>query len=97
MVQEFTLTNTGGSSGSKTANGHTTQQANQRTQQLLQKHHGLGQSDEVLHQIAEGPAKKAKPKKTVAKKAAAKAKAEKAIPMKDEANTSSDDLKEFNS
>jgi len=93
MVGEFTLTNTGHRSATVSHQSHNT--AAQKTQKLVAKHHGLGQSDHAFHQIAGGADKKAD-KKAKAKKVSTKAKAEKAIPMNDVSNDA-DDLKEFNS
>ncbi|MHC4475820.1 MAG: methyl-accepting chemotaxis protein [Planctomycetota bacterium] len=66
-------------------------EAAKKTHDLLSKHQGLGQSDNVLHNIATGSGQK--PQQTAA---ATKTTAEKLIPL-DEGAASSDDFKDFNS
>ena len=101
MVQEFTLSNVGHSSGAQRSTGsrmkniRVDHDAAKKTHELLAKHHGLGKSDQTLHQIANGADKKAG-KKAKAKKATAKAEAEKAIPLDDD-SASENDFGEFNS
>jgi len=101
MVQEFTLSNAGHSLGAQRSTGshmkniRVDHSAAQKTHELLAKHHGLGQSDQTLHQIANGANKKAG-KKAKVKKATAKAEAKKAIPLDDD-SASENDFEEFNS
>lgn len=96
MVQEFALTNSGSRGSGHRQKIKVDHDAAKKTHELVAKHHGLGQSDQTLHQIASGTDKKAG-KKGKAKKAAAKAEAEKAIPLNDDSSNSKDDFKEFNS
>jgi len=91
MVQEFTLTNSGGRGSGRRQNVKVDHDAAKKAHELVAKHHGLGQSDKALHQIANGTTKKAERKKVTAK-----AEAEKAIPLSDSDSGSDDDLKEFN-
>ena len=77
-----------GQTSSKSNTGNTAK----KTHELVAEHHGLSKSDNVFHSIAnKGTTQKAETR--VATKAAA---AKKTIPMNDD-DSSSDDIKDFNS
>jgi len=87
MVQEFTLSKSSHrSASSRHLNVKVDHDAAKKTHELVAKHHGLGQSDKTLHQIANGGSKKT----------GAKAEAEKVIPLND-VSSNSMDFDEFNS